>query len=104
MSTSRPKKSGMYMTARFAALLGVRPDDMPRSKQPEADFDPIGDDVAKGKKEPSQGDDDAEDYAVGGSFFNRRWTWRPAIGQIARQRPIPGISTVIGYSDGRATA
>lgn len=68
MSTSPPQKPGMFIAAGFAALLGLRPDDMPRAKEPEANFDTIGDDATNGKNGPRQGDDDAEDHTVSGQL------------------------------------
>ena len=60
MSTPGPRKSGMYMTASYAALIGLRPDDIPHVNEPNGHVGPIGDDTAKVRCKPDFESKDAE--------------------------------------------
>lgn len=60
MSAPGPKKSGMYMTASYAALIGLRPDDIPHVNELNGHAGPISDDRAKVK---CKTDFESEDFA-----------------------------------------
>ena len=104
MSTSGKRKSSMYMSADFAALLGVNPDDMPRGKGPEERAGPDTDNAGKKDRTPQSGEADAEDKMASLSSLSRRLSWRPVSGQGARRHPIPGISAILEFAGRQAAA